>query len=337
MSIINQVLKDLDQQRGPADGLQIAALQGIGLVQSRNFQWPRALTTGVSGLTLVLAGFILFQYFGNRTVDLDRTETVPVENTTPVTMHNTQPETLEIDPVVVAAPVEPSPEQPVVEESRNVVTNESPAITKIELPSPKPIKTLSARQRAEHAFAAGQKAMRKHDKSRAEQLFNSALDHQPQHTDARIQLAAIFIERSNTNAAERILEDGLSLDPAQAQLARLYAQLLSSRGEYELALLSLSPVTDTTTPDAESLALRGAIYARLDKHEDAVSDYRMALKLNPEQANWWMGLGLSLEHQDLYGGAAAAYKNAGTLPLAPNVKAFVQQRLQQLQNTAGDD
>lgn len=340
MSIINQVLKDLDQQRGPAGNPQIAALQGIGLVRRKAFKWPGLLSIGTTALVLVLAGLTLFNLAGIRTNDSHGTEAEPVEepiqNTVQLKTPIAQTEPLATIPPVVQS-VEPAPEQPVFEESVDVVAIEPPANTSAKSPTPKPVKTLSARQRAEHEYSAGQKARRKQDNVGAEQLFKRALEIQPKYADARIQLAAIYLERNDTTTAEGLLKDGLSLEPAQAQLARLYTQLLSSRGEFELALISLAPVIDTRAPDAESLALRAAIYARLDKHKEAAADYRAALKLDPEQANWWMGLGLSLEHQGLYGNAMTAYRNAASLPLESNVKAFVKQRLAQLKNTAGDN
>ena len=178
--------------------------------------------------------------------------------------------------------------------------------------------------------------MSRHDKLAAEQLFSSALDYQPQHMDARIQLAAIFLERSDAVAAEQLLEEGLSLDPSHTQLARLYAQLLATRGEFDRALTALAGATDTQSPDAEILALRAAVYERINNYEDAASSYRQALKLDPSQANWWMGLGLAREQQALYSSAVEAYQQADRLPLAENVRAFVHQRLERLQQIAGD-
>ncbi len=340
MSIINQVLKDLDQQRGPAGNPQIAALQGIGLVRSKAFRWPGLSSVGIAALVMVLAAFILFKLAGYGTVELQGSEPEPIkettQNTTQVTTPIKQPEPQAVSPVAVK-PVEPAPQQPVPQETVDVVAVEPPVMTKAEQPSPKPVKTLSVRQRAEHAYAAGQKARRKQDNVSAEQLFNNALQLQPEYADARMQLAGIYLERNDVSAAEILLKEGLLLEPDSAQLARLYTQLLSSRGAYESALLSLAPVIDTPAPDAESLALRAAIHARLNRHKEAATDYRAALKLEPKQANWWMGLGLSLEHQGLYGNAVTAYRNASSLPLEGNVKAFVEQRLDQLQNTAGDN
>lgn len=337
MSLINQVLKDLDRKRGPADGLQVAALQGIGLVQSKHTQWPVMLITGACGLALVLVAFILFQFAGSWTFGIGNTETEPMFESIPVAKPQAQLETLDTTPRTISAPVAlVAPNDPVLE-STVAVIDESVATTPAVQTTAQSVKTLSARQHAEHEFAAAQKAMVRQDKVRAEQLFNSALDYQPQHMDARVQLAAIYLERNNAGAAERVLEDGLALDPTHTQLARLYAQLLATRGEFEMALQALAAVTERQTHNAESLALRAAIYARLNNYDDAASSYRLALKLDSGQANWWMGLGLALEHQALYGSAAEAYQMAYSLPLADNVKTFVRQRLQQLQNTAGDN
>jgi MSHA biogenesis protein MshN len=116
----------------------------------------------------------------------------------------------------------------------------------------------------------------------------------------------------------------------------VYAQLLAARGEFDQALEALGRITEAQPPDSEAFALRAAIFARLDRHENAASDYRLALKLDPGQANWWMGLGLALEHQELYGSASDAYQKASRLPATDSVRAFVHERLGQLKNISGD-
>ena len=149
MSIINQVLKDLDQQRGPAGNPQIAALQGIGLVRSKAFRWPGLSSVGIAALVMVLAAFILFKLAGYGTVELQGSEPEPIkettQNTTQVTTPIKQPEPQAVSPVAVK-PVEPAPQQPVPQETVDVVAVEPPVMTKAEQPSPKPVKTLSLRQ-----------------------------------------------------------------------------------------------------------------------------------------------------------------------------------------------
>ena len=339
MSLINQVLKDLDRQRGPADGLQFAALQGIGLVQSKQGRhWTSMLVVGTGALVLLV--IFLFQLAGNRAIENGVAESDAAIVDVPDNTVIVQSQPLETTAEIIGAalpPLSTNPDVPATGKTEPIEAAALPVTPTAVETSPPPIKTLSTRQRAEHTFAAGQQSMTRGDKTRAEQLFNDTIDYHPQYHDARIQLAAILIERSDTVAAEHLLKDGLFLDPGHAQLARLYAQLLAARGEFDGALRALPSVTESQTLDAESLALRAAVNSRLNNHEEASSNYRLALKLDQRQANWWMGLGLSLEHQGLYGSARDAYQQAYKLPLEDNVKAFVGQRLEQLQNTAGDN
>jgi len=340
MSLINQVLKDLDQQRGPADGVQVAALQGIGLVQSRQNHWPAILYSSALFSVLGLAGFALFQYFDNKPVDDSTTiAAAPMFESTESSTTGIQPEPQKTGPeTAVASGPEESLKQTEPESLVHVNTfvEETALLAPAVQTAPLQMKTLSARQQAEHEFAAAEQSMGRGDKARAEQLYRSALATYPGLADARIQLAAILLDRDDNAAAERLLTEGLSLDPTRSRLARLYAQLLASRDELLQALEVVGRATESQPPDADAFALRAAIFARLDRHEDAASDYRLALKLDPEQANWWMGLGLALEHQALYGRASDAYQRASRLPATDSVRAFVHQRLGQIQNISGD-
>lgn len=338
MSLINQVLKDLDQQRGPADGLQVAALQGIGLVQGKQTRWPTIVTGSVLLLALALAGFVLIKFSGNET-GADAGVNVAALVATDVNTSTSPSETLEVVPetrtaTVPAVAIE-RPEPP-SSTSTTAPKEEIAEAPQLASSPPKPMKTLSVRQQAEHTFAAAQQAMNRGDNVRAERLFQEALEYYPRLADARLQLAAIFIDRNDTARTKHVLNEGLLLDPTQIRLGHLYAQLLAADNDYEQALKVLSRVSDSRSPDAETLALRAALYARLNNYEDAASSYRQALNIDRGKANWWMGFGLALEQQGLYGSARDAYLKASNLPASESVNAFVHQRLQQLGKPAGD-
>ena len=65
MSLINQVLKDLDRQRGPADGVQVAALEVVGLVQNEHTNWSTLLLWVGLGLAALLLAFFGFHLAGD--------------------------------------------------------------------------------------------------------------------------------------------------------------------------------------------------------------------------------------------------------------------------------
>ena len=61
MSLINQMLKDLDSRRGPSDGAHLAGLQGMGLASVNRVQWQNAFPIAAWLLGGILVLFILLQ------------------------------------------------------------------------------------------------------------------------------------------------------------------------------------------------------------------------------------------------------------------------------------
>lgn len=336
MSIINQVLKDLDRQRGPNDGLEVAALQGVGLVRgSHTVNWPViALATGVLaslalGYQQMLSDTPTGAYRGAPSLVAE------VDDIQPTHQPVVEPQaTSVVTPAEIAATDSaPQPFPAVPEQSTQPVTEvliEEPPVAQEQARQEPVVKTLSTRQQADHAFALAQRALENQDGAGAEQRFQDALRLNPQHSAARLQLAGIYLQRDQQARAADLLEDGLALNGTDPQLVHPYAQLLASRGQLIEALHWLAPLTD-----AGSLALSAAIHARLDRHARAATLYTRALKQDASRGNWWLGLGLSLEQQGQTTGARKAYRRAGDLPLADNVRAFVTKRIHSLDKLTG--
>ena len=80
---------------------------------------------------------------------------------------------------------------------------------------------------------------------------------------------------------------------------------------------------------AESVA---ALLARLGQHAAAVAQYQTALRLSPQSGVWWMGLGLSMQAIGSLPEAQEALRRARASDnLTPELAAFVEQRLKQMQ------
>jgi MSHA biogenesis protein MshN len=70
---------------------------------------------------------------------------------------------------------------------------------------------------------------------------------------------------------------------------------------------------------------------RQSRHEEAVAQYQIALKLVPNNGLWLMGEGISLQALQRNGEARAAYQQAlATNNLSAQLQAFVQQKLKEL-------
>lgn len=338
MSIINQMLKDLDDRRGPTFGAQIAALQGMGLANANQIQWRNSLPLIGRGLAAALVVIIGYQSI---TWWLAGKRGEGSSDRAPHTMHASAPETpaLKVNPPLSSL-VNPGTEaQPSAEpEKANTSQPSTAAVDTSKLldsqPSPArkvaPVKILTPEQKAERLFARAQLAFADHRQQRGEQLLLDTLDAFPRHSDARTQLAALLVNRQQPDDAELLLADGLARNPRNLELAVFYAQLLAERGAPGPALDTLDRAIEQNHTNTDALALRAALLYRLERHAESAAAYRTALDAQPQRALWWTGLAVALEHDQQPGQALHAYRRAAALPLEQVVADYVEQRIRLL-------
>ena len=74
-------------------------------------------------------------------------------------------------------------------------------------------------------------------------------------------------------------------------------------------------------------AFMDTLAQRLGQQEEAVTHYQAALQLAPDNAGWWVGLGISLQAAGHETEARAAYQRALALgTLTPAMQRFAEQR-----------
>lgn len=335
MSIINQMLKDLDSRCGPANGAQLAVLQGLGLVNTNPIQWPRSLTIlgwSLGGVLLAIIGFQTASWWLDKSGSTQ--EPVPaVQLSSPdntlsetATVTNTEAEVSTVVQLESSEAQHEQTDEPEVRETRAPATGPDKV-------TPGPIKTLTPKQKAEHAFSMAQQALTAHQPQRGERLLRDTLNEFPGHASARTQLAALLVNRQQTDKAELLLADGLVTDPYNHDLARPYAQLLATRDALTPALEALDRAINQGRTDAESMALRAALLYRMNRPAESATSYRHALNDQPHRALWWTGLAVSLEQSGESMQALAAYRRAAQLPLEKAVNDYVLQRVEQLRHT----
>lgn len=188
---------------------------------------------------------------------------------------------------------------------------------------------LTSQQRAENEYRRALSALQ--DGRVAEAL--AGLEHtvftDPRHEAARQTLVGLLLENKRNDEAVRHLQMGLGLDPKQPGLAMLLARLQMEKG---------GPAIDTlmrTLPhargNAEYLGFLAAALQRAQRHGEAAEQYQAALKLSPQNAVWWMGLGISLQADKRNAEARDAYsraRDAGTL--TPELQSYVERKLKLL-------
>ncbi len=177
----------------------------------------------------------------------------------------------------------------------------------------KRIRPLNNEQRAEQALRRGVGLLGQGRQAEAELALHEALQLAPRQLRAREILAALYFNRGRLNEAQALLADGVRLSPRAAGLAQFYARLLADRGELTTALTVLQQASPALTENLDFHALLAALYQRAGQHEAAARVYRQLLAQRGTQATWWMGLGISLEALDDTTPALEAYVKAQQL------------------------
>lgn len=151
----------------------------------------------------------------------------------------------------------------------------------------------------------------------------------PRHDAARQTLVSLLIEGGRRAEAIRHLTFATSLDPRQTNMAMLLARLqLESGGN---ALDSLQRSLPYAESNPEYRALLAGVLQRANRHKEAADHYQAAVRLQPGNPVWWMGMGISLQADKRNAEARIAYQRArDSGRLAPELQAFVERRLQQM-------
>lgn len=166
----------------------------------------------------------------------------------------------------------------------------------------------------------------------AEESFRAALGIYPENHLARQGLIGLLVQGKKFQDAERVLEEGVTLSPAQTGFSMMLSRLQADRGDSELAIATLEKGLPYAQGSADYVAFLAALLQRQGRHEDAIGYFHAALRLRPGTGVWWLGLGMSLQALNQPAAAQSAYREAraaGTLQ--PELAALAEQRMKQLQ------
>lgn len=211
---------------------------------------------------------------------------------------------------------------------------EQPPIEVVKVAEPAPQlsisrKQLSPQQLAEKKYTQAQQAFDGNETAKAEKLFEDILLLTPNHIAARKKLAALWFARQDFQPAHNLLSQGISLMPNEYEFRLMKARIYLKQGQNEAAIKSLMPLESTQNIEYQRLL---ATTAQQTKQFDlSVKAYKTLTKLQTEQGRWWLGLGVAHDSLGDFNSAKAAYKLAMTkVGLSQNAQQFVRQRLVEL-------
>jgi len=341
MSVINQMLRELDARGGISADLPVAPIRTIGTKRR-----PVWLALGGAGLSAVAAAIYWLLPAAPTT---DAPQDVPViarqaskaVNTMVATAPAIQPApqlTVAVAEPEVVAPRQPQVKGSVPDGVRKVTERPLEAPPKPLLPIPpleqstpqvepavvKKMTVLSPEAEAQQYYDDAQVLRRAGKYDAAIGKYRQALERNPGMTSARIQLARLLQEKGQVDAALSLLKTGYE-QRADDGLAIAAGRLLADLGQRDAALDWLQRGQAGLRPADH--ALMGALLSQALRHEEASRAYQRALAADPGQGGWLLGLGLALEALGRLEEARTAYRNAlDRGQFKPEVMQFLRER-----------
>jgi len=346
MSLINQMLQDLDSRhavRGAQSGLPNDVRP---LPPARPGHWPWLLVGGVC--LLALAGALAWYGLARQGDDrraaaplpplavaptLPPSAVVPVAPTAvvpdapvaggvadPAAPKSSEseaplrfatslhfPQERRAAPVALTAPTNAPPPP-----AASLATDKSAGPARIEKSAP----SGSPRERAESEYRKALGGLNQGRLGEAVEGLRGALKQDALHAAARQLLLKLLLENKRFDEAMALLQEGLQLQPGQIAWAMSLARLQVDRGDLPGAWQTLQHSLPAAGNSADYQGFAAHVLQRLGRNQEAADRYQAATRLAPGEGRWWLGLGLALEaegHPEEAREALLRAKASGTL------------------------
>ena len=364
MSVINKMLQDLEQRRGPGGegGMPVAGVRAVAVRNGgARIGWGTvALVAALAATSAVLAWLLLRQQMPvpaapqvNARVVLSApvisspTEPAPDLNLTsphkadftplpsaatasrPVAPENSRPRSVgggaaPAKAFVAVAPV-------IAGSSRNETGTEA-AGKPAEQHGFAPVKRFTPQQQADFSCQKAVALLQQGRVEEAQHSLGEVLKAVPDHLASRQTLAGILVERKQYAQAEQLLREGLDFGADQPEFVMALARLQVERGDVRGALDTLEKILAAAREHAAYQSFLAALQQRQGQHRQAIEHYLAALRLAPASPSALVGLGISLQAENRLADAQEAFGRAKySGGLSPELQGFVEQRLKQIQ------
>lgn len=355
MSLINQMLKDIDKREGE----QQQAGRSTSRYETGKRVWPAWLFM-LFGVVSTVVVLLLVLWFW-RNINTPATVAVEAVTTPVVEIVNVQPqpqpqnvpqpsqarppmaETI-AKPVavpVVEAVAQPKPAPTPVPKPATVTTQVAaePVVTPAPVVEPEPVGEMTMQRSntppkvlAERRFQQAMSDLQGGRTQQGAQRLQEALLMAPDYHEARQQLAVYYFSYGFLTDALAVLEQGLDEFPGETSLILVQARILERAGEPAMALNALRNVANNLPTNADLLVLRGALASELEDYQVASETYQVLTNWRPREGRWWLGLALAQEQLQLTEQALHSFRRAlDDASIGTATREFIHQRVEELQ------
>lgn len=332
MSLINQMLKDLEKRRSRDLETSSTLSQNItweSRPNKKTFNWlSLSIIFTLAGLLMVI-GYLLWERASQNTVISSAEKKIVVVK-----------QKAKVKKVVVKKqPVRKKvKEEVIVKNNSEEVIDVDDSVDVEELDNAPPLKLkkthrpLNSKQLAEIAYKKGYKFLQQGRMHQGKESLRNALSLYIPHIKAREMLAGIYIKSGRYIDAAELLSEGVKVVPEYPLFAQLYARVLLEQSNPQLAIKILEQGSARMKVEPDYYALLAATYQRVKNHKKAVDIYLQLVKVRPSAGIWWLGLGISLEKSGKNKEALEAYQRAQkTGSLKAGLVKFTNNRVSALQ------
>ena len=333
MSLINKMLRDLDERQGLGVEPKLAGAEP-SLVKPSGRRG--AVWVGVGIVVCALGAAAWFGWHARPTKLVSPTAfQTPAEpaKTPPPAVAKAAPPPAAVAPAAVEpqkpAEVEPAPAAPASQAKERV---DRPRAQKKSRPAPKPAPDARevAAKAAEAQYQAATALLKEGRVSEAEDALYKALQADSLHVGARQAYVGLLLEQRRIAPAKRLLTDALEHDPTQGAFALALARIHAEERDYPSALAVIDRAGSAAS-GTDLQYLRGVVLQRMGRHADAISAFEKSASNTAEQGRSWMGLAMSLDALGERPAAAEAYRRAiATGPLDDDLRNYAERRARAL-------
>jgi MSHA biogenesis protein MshN len=181
---------------------------------------------------------------------------------------------------------------------------------------------------AEAEYRKAMAAFRQGRSSEALAAFQNVLRIDSHHVAARQAMLSLLMEQRRWLEAQTLATEGLAFDAAQPGWAMILARLQVEQGQVAEAQETMARHAAYGERNPDYRAFHALILQKLQRPKEAVEHFRAAAGLRPNEGRWWYGLGLALEADQRPQEAREAFRqarDAGNLPA--ELAAAIDQRL----------
>ncbi len=364
MSIINKMLQDLDRRNGRSGGERMAGDAIRSIKPESPWHLGRNIVLAIVGLGVAsLAGAWWVQQRNHGSELRVAAPAVPAPApalaSVPVPVPANNPP-LAVTPIALAPPVQQVAVAGLLATTKSPVATALPKVApmapppplaaasspsapeKIEPPAPLPEtvvaspkatggKTYTARQLSANLLAEAVILDRQGHQEDAKAPLQRALAANPLDVQARQMLIQLQLETGQVEKAGALLAEGQRLLPEQSNFTLMLARLKVDGGDVSGAIQLLQAGRASARNEPEYHAFLAALLLRAQRYDEAMEHYLVALRSDPANANWLVGVGVAFEGVGKHADAAEAYRRAdGTANLTSEMATFLSERLARL-------